>query len=87
MTGASVQSEMVGVLKVWCSDNKVEHVGVNMTEIKRHATGKGNAGKPDMVAAAKKKWPHKTIASHDEADALWLLDYIVTKKLAGIPFS
>jgi len=42
------------------------------SEIKQHATGSGNSGKPLMIEAARRKgWDPK---DDNEADALWLLD-------------
>ncbi len=40
--------------------------------IKKLATGKGNAGKVQMLDAAREKWPELNITCHDEADALWI---------------
>jgi len=41
---------------------------------KKHATGKGNAGKPEMMAAYKDKWGKAPI-DDNECDARWILDY------------
>lgn len=71
----SVQSEIQGVIKVWCEDSKIEYRGYSSTQIKKHATGKGNAGKPAMVDAACKKWKRVFQDKDDnEVDALFLLD-------------
>jgi Holliday junction resolvasome RuvABC endonuclease subunit len=72
-----VQSELQGVLKLWCEDkkllgHKLEYRGYSPSEIKKHATGKGNANKEAMIAAAKVKWPN--VGDDNEADALHLLD-------------
>lgn len=69
-----VSSEMVGVLLDLCIELGVEVACYSANEIKKHATGKGNAGKPAMIASAKKKWPHINIIDDNMADALWLLD-------------
>jgi Holliday junction resolvasome RuvABC endonuclease subunit len=74
-----VQAEIQGVLKFWCEQNKIEYRGLSPTEIKKHATGKGNAKKTAMCAAAKAKWPAKFPGpaekiNDNEADALWILD-------------
>lgn len=82
MQGALVvQSELQGVIKLWCEtkrltgqSGKIEYKGVSPTEVKKHATGKGNAGKPLMVAAAQAKWGNG-ITDDNEADALWILDF------------
>ena len=74
MQGALVvQAELQGVVKHWCEQNKVEYRGYSPSEIKRHATGKGNSNKEAMVSAAMKRFD-LTIIDHNHADALWLLD-------------
>lgn len=56
------------------STQKVETLTVGTAELKKHATGKGNAKKPAMVAAANKRWKKSlTDEQHDEADALLVL--------------
>jgi Holliday junction resolvasome RuvABC endonuclease subunit len=77
MQGALVvQAEIQSVIKVWCEDNWLEYRGVSPMEIKKHATGKGQANKAKMVAAAKKKWPTVNIVDDNQADALWILDFL-----------
>lgn len=46
--------------------------GLNPSAIKRHATGRGNADKTAMIAAARKRWG--VTLSADEADAAWVAD-------------
>lgn len=65
----------LATLHLWCLDNTVAFASVPVGTIKRHATGKGNASKDQMMAAAARQWPDRTIRSTDEADALWILDY------------
>lgn len=78
MQGALVvQAEIQGVLKAWCEDNAVAYRGYSPSEIKRRATGKGNANKAAMVAAARLRWP--SVADDNQADALWLLDLAVSE--------
>ena len=73
MQGALVvQAELQGVLKLWAEKNKLDYRGYSPSEIKKHATGKGNCGKPAMIAAAKKKFNFS--GDDNEADALWVLD-------------
>lgn len=77
MQGALVvQAELQSVVKVFCEIEKIEYVGKSPKEIKKHATGSGNANKEKMLAAAEEKWPHKNIEDHNESDALWLLNLI-----------
>ena len=68
-----VQSEIQGQIKTICEDHKIAYRAYSSTEIKKYATGKGNAGKPAMIQAAKDKlgYPGK---NDNEADALWLLE-------------
>ena len=47
-------------------------VTVGPTEVKRHATGRGNADKADMRLAAAKRWGQ--LLTSDEADAAWIAD-------------
>jgi Holliday junction resolvasome RuvABC endonuclease subunit len=68
-----VQSELQGQVKVVCEDLKIEYRGYSSQEIKKFGTGKGNSGKPAMIAAAQKKYGY--IGNNDnEADALHLLN-------------
>lgn len=74
MQGALVvQAELQGLIKYWCEQNKVQYRGYSPSEIKKHATGKGNANKDAMLAAAKAKWPSFT-GDDNEADAKFLLE-------------
>lgn len=47
-----VESEMVGALKLLCIEKGVDLACYSATEIKKFATGKGNAKKEAMIAAA-----------------------------------
>jgi Holliday junction resolvasome RuvABC endonuclease subunit len=51
------QSELHGVLKLFCEDNNIEYKAYSAKEIKQFATGKGNANKEAMITAAKKMYP------------------------------
>lgn len=73
-----VASEMIGVLKDLCIERGVELACYSASQIKSHATGKGNANKEAMIKAATEKWQHIKIQDDNHADALWLLD--LTKK-------
>jgi Holliday junction resolvasome RuvABC endonuclease subunit len=68
-----VQSELQGQVKVVCEDLHIEYRGYSSQEIKKFATGKGNSGKPAMIAAAQAKLGY-TGSNDNEADALWLLE-------------
>ena len=66
-------SEMVGVLIELCEDLGVEYTSYTVSEIKKHATGKGNANKSMMINSAKEKFDIEII-DDNHADALWILD-------------
>lgn len=68
-----VASELVGVVKAYCEEHKIDYKAYSATEIKKHATGKGNANKAMMVLAAKNKLGCLT-DDDNEADAMWLYD-------------
>ncbi len=73
MQGALVvQSELQGCIKLFCETNGVEYRGYSPSEIKKFATGKGNANKKLMVQAAHERFGN--VSSDNEADALWLLE-------------
>ncbi|MFP4025776.1 MAG: hypothetical protein ACLFVR_14730, partial [Thiohalospira sp.] len=68
------QSKLIGTIETWCEENipAIEYRGYSATEIKKFATGKGNAGKPAMIQAAIKNYGYIG-DSDNEADALHLL--------------
>ena len=51
--------------------------------IKRHATGKGNAGKDEVIAAMRARG--FAPADDNEADALALLDWAMAHRLGSEP--
>jgi len=68
-----VEAELHGVLKLFCEENKIEYRAYSPSEIKKFATGKGNAGKPLMIKCAQDKLGY--VGEDDnEADASWLLE-------------
>lgn len=79
---AHVYGGLLGQLQAYCEELGVPYRGVSVGTIKKHATGKGNANKAAMIAAAKEKLDY--VGDDDnEADALWLLDYVRTVGGAG----
>lgn len=65
----------LSVLQLCALDFKVEYRGVGVGTIKKHATGKGNAKKPDMIKAAIRLYPAINVIDDNHADALCLLHY------------
>jgi Holliday junction resolvasome RuvABC endonuclease subunit len=66
-------------LTAWAEALKLPYEGVPVGTIKRHATGKGNAGKDEVIAAVRAKG--FAPADDNEADALALLDWAVAHRL------
>lgn len=73
---AHVYGGMVAILQAFCLEHKIEYRGVPVGTIKKHATGKGNAKKPAMVAAAIKLYPSIHIIDDNHADALCILNWV-----------
>jgi Holliday junction resolvasome RuvABC endonuclease subunit len=69
-----VASEMVGVLKDLCIELGVELACYSASEIKKFATGRGNAKKEEMIEEAKKLGYNPN--DDNEADAIHL--YMLT---------
>lgn len=65
----------LGCLTAFCEHNNIPYQGVAVGTIKKHITGKGNANKEAMLKAVITKG-HKP-QTHDEADALALMYYIL----------
>ena len=64
----------MAALTSWCERNKIPYSGVPVGTIKKHATGKGNAGKNDMIDAVRAKG--HSPEDDNEADAIALLYYV-----------
>lgn len=63
----------LATLTAWCEHHQIPYQGVPVGTIKKHATGKGNASKDDMIAAVVKRGFNP--ADDNEADALALLHW------------
>ena len=72
-----VASELVGVLKSFCEDHKLEYKAYSAGEIKKFATGKGNANKEKMIEACIEKYGITPI-DDNEADAIHLFHLAVS---------
>jgi hypothetical protein len=76
---AQVYGGFLAHLTAWCERNAIPYLGVPVATIKRHATGKGNASKEEVIAAMKRR-------GHDprddnEADALAILDWAIANRM------
>ncbi len=68
----------MATLTAWCEHHAIPYLGVPVGTIKKHATGKGNAGKAEMVAAVTARG--HTPADDNEADALALLYFAIDQE-------
>lgn len=68
----------LAVLSSWCEAQKIPYQGIPVGTIKKHATGKGNAGKQAVINAMKAKG-HQP-ADDNEADALALLHLVLDRE-------
>ena len=62
-------------LTAWCEHHQIPYQGVPVGTIKKHATGKGNANKEQMVTAARQRG--HAPADDNEADALAILHWAI----------
>lgn len=76
---AHIYGGVVAVLTSFCEDLSIPYQGIPVGTIKKHATGKGNSNKDAMMAAAKSRWPDQDIKDDNQADAMWLLDVVLSR--------
>ena len=67
----------LATLTAWCEHHNIPYQGVPVGTIKKHATGKGNAGKDEMIVAARARG--YSPVDDNEADALALLDWALVQ--------
>lgn len=73
-TAAHVYGGFLAVLQIYASHTGKPLYPVAVPTIKKHATGKGNATKPEMVAAARTRWIGFDSDDDNEADALFVAE-------------
>lgn len=72
-TAAHVYGGFLAHLTAWAEHHHIPYQGVPVGTIKRHATGKGNASKEEVMEAMRRKGHHP--ADDNAADALALLHW------------
>jgi len=78
-----IAGELVGVLKTVAEEYHIHLACYSSTEIKKFATGKGNATKEEMIKAAQRKGYNPQ--DDNEADAIHLYDLAIQKLLLNTP--
>ncbi|OSM07370.1 putative bacteriophage-like protein [Magnetofaba australis IT-1] len=78
-TAGHVYGGFLAHLTAWSEANGVPYQGVPVGTIKKHATGKGNASKAQVIHAMKRLG--HTPADDNEADALALLHWVIAQEV------
>lgn len=65
-------------LTCWCENKAIPYQGIPVGTIKKYITGKGNAPKKDVIEALKNQGHFPK--DHNEADALALIEYILSQR-------
>ena len=68
----------LGQLSAWCEHHAIPYQGVPVGTIKKHATGKSDAGKADMIGALRARGFQPV--DDNEADALALLGWALAQE-------
>ena len=68
---AHVHGGLLATLTSWCEQHSIPYQGVPVGTIKRHVTGKGNAGKAEIISAVRARG--YAPGDDNEADALAIL--------------
>lgn len=76
---AHIYGGIVATIASWCEDNDFPYQGIPVGTIKKYATGKGNANKAAMLAAAQERWSLPRVETDDEADALFIGAYVLAQ--------
>lgn len=77
---AHIYGGLLALLTAWCEEREIPYEGVPVGTIKKHATGRGNAKKHEMIAAAQARGYEPK--DDNEADALALLYLRLTRDAA-----
>lgn len=90
-TSTELQAALKTSVSLWAQDRGVVCAGISSTELKKWATGKGNASKEAMVAACNKKFGTELpvedcekFRSDDLADAAHVLDWGIANYGKGL---
>lgn len=72
----------LAVLQVVALECGISYEGVPVGTIKKFATGKGNAKKPEMIKAANRLFPSVNVVDDNHADALCLLAWATRDEIS-----
>lgn len=69
---AHIYGGIVATIQAFCVEREIDYCGVPVGTVKKLATGKGNADKSAMLAAANARWPNMPTTDDNEADARFI---------------
>lgn len=72
------QAKLIAILEEFCENTGIAYSASSASEIKKFATGKGNASKDEMIKAAKNKYGYYG-NDDNEADAIHLWNLTKSK--------
>lgn len=75
---AHVYGGLLATLTTWCEHHNIPYQGVPVGTIKKHATGKGNASKEQIIEAMQAQG--HAVTDDNEADALALLYWAMAEQ-------
>jgi hypothetical protein len=78
---AQVYGGFLAQFTAWCERHTTPYLGVPVATIKRHATGKGNASKDQVIRAIRARG--HAPCDDNEADALALLGWAMANRIGG----
>jgi crossover junction endodeoxyribonuclease RuvC len=79
---AHVYGGLLATITAWCEHHQIPYQGVPVGTIKKHATGRGNAGKAEVIAAMRAQG--YAVRDDNEADALALLHWALAQEAATV---
>ncbi|MBF0401655.1 MAG: hypothetical protein HQL90_12925 [Magnetococcales bacterium] len=79
VTAAHVYGGFLAHLTAWAEQQEIPYRGVPVGTIKRHATGKGNASKPEVIESMRRKGHNP--ADDNAADALAILHWVLDEEV------
>jgi len=85
-TQTEFQGGLKAILSAWAEEHGVPCHGLAISAIKKHATGKGNSGKPDMLRACNERFgtdfdpeDYKSTGADNMADAAFVCEIGLTE--------
>lgn len=85
VTAAHVYGGFLSHLQTWAEPRQIPFSALPVGTIKKHATGKGNASKNEMVAWARMGFKAQDVKDDNQADALAILKWMIDHEAPSNP--